>query len=118
MFIMFWINNQNENRWDKFKGGTPYSDVFGGNDGRPLRQVLGEDTGSDQFHLIAGLLNASYFEAKAGAGVTEYIITVQQFWDLYYGSLEIPDAYGSLRDMIEANYHSTPGSDCEITING
>ena len=108
----------NTNKWEDFEGGTPYNTVFGGNDGRPLRLVLGQDTGSEQFHLIAGLLNAIYFEAKAGAGVTEYIITIQQFWDLFYGRLEIPNAYSSLRDMIEANYHNTPGSDCDITITG
>ena len=80
----------------------------------PLRQILNEDSGSVQFHLIAGLLNASYFDKNDA----DYFLTVQQFWDLYDGTLEIPNAYSSLKDMISANYHQTPGSDCEFTVGG
>lgn len=114
------IEGKKGNSWEHFKGGTPYSDVFGFNISdaeRSLRQVLNEDSGSEQFHLIAGLLNARYFERKS-AGATEYIFTEQQFWDLYNGTLEIPDAYSSLRDLIESNYHHGPNSDCGITVNG
>jgi hypothetical protein len=109
--------------WNDYEGGTSYNDTgigtnlgFGGGDTRPLRQVMGEEPGSDQFHLIAGLLNATYFEARATP--TEYFMTVQQFWYLFNNPTQVPDAYISLRDLIEANYHETPGSGCDITIGG
>jgi hypothetical protein len=110
------------NQWQDYKDGTLYNNVFGANiadPNRSLREVLNQDNGSDQFHLIAGLLNAAYFEAKAGsAAASEYIFTVEQFWALYDHRLDIPDAYSSLRDLIESNYHNSPGTDCGITING
>jgi hypothetical protein len=114
------MKDKKGNKWEHFSGGTRYIDVFGSNipdSERPLRQVLNEDNGSEQFHLIAGLLNARYYERKSG-GQTEYIFTEAQFWDLYHGKQEIPDSYSSLRDLIESNYHQGPNSDCGITVNG
>ncbi len=100
------------NKWDHYTGGTPYSDVFGGLDNRPLRQVLNEDNGSEAFHLIAGLLNARYFDDKAGGGPTQYFMTTAQFWDMYDDPSKVPPGYGSLRDLVESNYHGTPGTGC------
>ena len=114
------IEDQQGNKWEHFNGGTRYIDVFGSdisNPERSLREVLNQDNGSEQFHLIAGLLNARYYERKS-PGTTEYFITEAQFWDLYHGNLQIPDAYSSLRDLIASNYHLGPNSDCGITVNG
>ena len=110
-------NTQQSTSYD---GGTTYfiddtgtkNYVFGD---RPLRVILNEDPGSDNFHLIAGLLNASYFEAKALAsgGTTQYFFTVAQFWNMYDnpGSYFVaPFPYTSLVDLISSNYHFGPGS--------
>lgn len=103
-------------KYKHYKNGSIYSVVFGlniPNPDRPLRVVLNEDSGSDQFHLIAGFLNASYFEAKAGFGGTSlYMFTTAQFWAMYDGSMPVPDAYSSLVDLISSNYHGVPGDDC------
>ena len=109
------ISGKNGKKWDHYTGGTPFNSVFGGGDSRSLREFLNEEPGSDYFHLIAGLLNARYFESVSPAGRTQYIFTTQQFWDMYNGNLEIPDAYASLRDLIESNYspfYRTPGDEC------
>jgi hypothetical protein len=104
------------NQFSDYRGGTRYSDVFGSNiyrPNRPLRKVLNQDSGTDQFHLIAGLLNARYFGAKAGFGSSsEYMFTEAQFWAMYNGTMQVPDAYNSLRDLIESNYHGVPGDAC------
>ena len=109
------VRGENPNKYESYVGGTVYSDVFGSNipdSGRTLREVLNQDEGSDQFHLIAGLLNARYFDAISPAGQTMYIFTTQQFWDMHDHLLNVPDSFNSLRDLIETYYHSTPGGDC------
>ncbi len=98
--------------YNTYSGGTLCSDVFSGSFQKTLREVLNEEPGSDEFHLIAGLLNARYFEAKAGGGPTQYFMTTDQFWAMYDGTLAIPPGYGSLRDLIESSYHLEPGSHC------
>ncbi|GEM_PF-3528181 len=101
--------------YDTYSGGTLCSDVFSGSSfDKSLREVLNEESGSDEFHLIAGLLNARYFDAKAaaGGGPTQYFMTTAQFWDMYDERLEVPPGYASLRDLVESNYHGTPGTGC------
>jgi hypothetical protein len=105
-------------KWEDFDGGITFgaagfSDA-GIDSSLSLREVLNLFPGSDHFHYIAGFLNASYFEAIASGPpeTTEYFMTVDQFWDLYHGVEVVPDAYASLKDLIESNYHQIPGSDC------
>ncbi len=99
------------NKASDYVGGTLYSAVFGsGYAGLSLREVMDNNPGSDAFHLIAGLLNARYFEAKAAGKGTQYIFTETQFWDLYNNRLAIPKSYTSLVNLIESNYHNQPGS--------
>ena len=74
--------------------------------------MLNENNGSDEFHLIAGLLNARYFEARAGSSPTQYFMTTAQFWDMYDGTLAVPSGFSSLRDLIESNYNYSPGGSC------
>lgn len=106
-------SDKNGNKFGHYTGGTLYSAVFGSGDNRSLREVLNEESGSDQFHLIAGLLNARYYAAKAGAGGTsEYFMTEDQFWAMYDNPTQVPDAYGSLRNLIETNYHGKPNDEC------
>ena len=109
------IPGENDNKWQSYVGGTVYSDVFGPNipdSGRSLREVLNQDTGSDQFHLIAGLLNARYFDEVSPGSHTMYIFSTQQFWDMHEGLLSVPSPFSSLRHLIESYYHSTPGGGC------
>jgi hypothetical protein len=110
------ITGETGNKYEHYEGGTTYSSIFGSDisdAGRSLREVLNQDSGSSQFHLIAGFLNASYFERKSGyGGSSDYIFSVAQFWAMYDGTMQVPDAYSSLRDLIESNYHGTPGDSC------
>jgi len=104
-----------KNKYQNYEGGTRYTDVFGSNisdPGRSLREVLNEDNGSEQFHLIAGLLNARFFDNMSAGGNTQYIFTETQFWAMYDGNMDVPEAYSSLRDLISSNYHGKPGDDC------
>jgi hypothetical protein len=93
------------NKWSDYTGGTLYSSVFGsGYAGESLREVLNKyesDTidGIKPFHFIAGLLNARYFDAKAGAGTTKYIFTEAQFWILYQMDR------ARLADLCSSNYY-------------
>ena len=98
--------------YQKFSGGTAYGDVFGGGAARSFREILNEDNGSEAFHLIAGLLNCRYFEAKSGGGATQYFMTEAQFWSMYENPESVPLTYNSLRELIESNYHSVPGDYC------
>ena len=98
--------------YQKFSGGTVYSAAFGGSESRTFREMLNEEPGSDAFHLIAGLLNCRYFEAKAGGGATQYFMTEAQFWNMYDNPGAVPQAYSSLRELVEVNYHSVPGDSC------
>lgn len=100
--------------YKRFTGGTYYNDVFGsGYPGMTLREVLNEESGSVGFHLIAGLLNARYFDYKAGLGGDSlYFMTTDQFWAMYDGTFNVPSGYTSLRDLIESSYHLAPGSTC------
>jgi hypothetical protein len=107
------IEGEKGNKYSQYEGGTKHSDAFASADSRSLREVLNEDSGSDDFHLIAGLLNARYYGAKAGFGSSsEYMFTEDQFWAMYSGTMQVPDAYGSLRDLIQSNYHGVPGDAC------
>jgi hypothetical protein len=112
-----WDKTNKKNKWDSYTGGTPFNTVFGGGDTRSLREVLNAEPGSDEFHLIAGLLNASYFQNKAGAGRSLYFLTPDQYWDLLRNPGKVPMAYSSLRNLIETNYHFGPNSDCEEVIS-
>lgn len=107
------IPGKQGNKWDHYTGGTPYSEPFGGDDTRSLREVLNEESGSDKFHWINGLLNAKYFEKMAAGSTTGYFMTTNQFWALKNGNMPIPAPYTSLRDLIESNQHKGPGSDCK-----
>lgn len=103
-------------KWDDFTGGTTYYSVFnknppstnGLNSSSSLREVFNLAEGSDEYHLIAGLLNCRYFDARAGGGVTLYFMTEAQFWDMYNNPSHVPAGYASLRDLIESNYHLLP----------
>ncbi len=109
------INPSKPNKWNSYTGGTLYEDAFGGGyPGKTFREILNEPatSGSEAFHLIAGLLNARYFDYRAAAGGTLYFMTTAQFWDLYEGRSTVPSGYASLRDLIESSYHLQPGSDC------
>jgi len=80
----------------------------------PLREILNDTSVSEsEKDLIAGLLNASYFEHKSEG---KYIFTVAEFRDM----LDHPDKYFSgdnalpyndLAHLISANYDRRPG-DC------
>jgi hypothetical protein len=109
--------NGNGNGNDDYTGGTVIAEF--GTD--TLRELLDHDpnyvenvkgSGIEIVHLVAGLLNARYFDAKGDS--EGYMFTEKQFWALYSGSGEekVPDAYISLRDMIESNYHGVPGDSC------
>jgi len=109
------IDLSKPNKWDSYAGGTLYDDAFGsGYPGKTFREILNEPatSGSEAFHLVAGLLNARYFEYKAGAAGTQYFMTTAQFWSMYEGRSAVPSGYASLRDLIESSYHLGPGSDC------
>lgn len=83
----------------------------------PIREVLCLHSNSDDFHLLAGLLNALYFEAKAGSAEnTQYFMTVAQFWGLYNGTLKYPGCYTSLVDLISSNHHAKPDEVCKEKI--
>ena len=83
----------------------------------PLREALagGMGNGSEPFHLIAGYLNARFFDRMSGAGNTQYIFSEADFWDLFYGRKPVPDAYYSLTDLISQNYYGKPGDACVIS---
>lgn len=106
-------SSNSSDAYDTYSGGTAFNAIFGGTDTRSLREVLNEDTGSDEFHLIAGLLNCRYFEAKAGSGTTLYFMTEDEFWDIYEGRTDLPVGFSSLSELIEYGYHKTPGSECD-----
>lgn len=111
-----WDKVNNKNKWQSYTGGTAFNSVFGGGDARSLREVLNQDSGSNEFHIIAGLLNANYYENKAAGSRSLYFLTVDQFWFLLNNPDKVPEAYSSLRDMIESSYHLGPHSDCDDVI--
>jgi len=98
----------NKNFASNYTGGT-VDPGFGTS--KTLRKILKD--GGNNSHLVAGLLNASYFEAKAGGGTTQYIFTVAEFWDMYNnpGNYFVGDfPYTDLVQLIASNYGGTPNN--------
>jgi len=101
------------NDWADYKGGTDSPDSRLGDINTPLREILNNNPTTLQFHLIAGFLNACYFDAKAASSgnTTEYIFTRAEFWDMLnnptsYFTVNFP--FSSLQSLIETNYHKYP----------
>jgi len=98
-------------QWDSYIEGDSSDSHFGSSS---LREILNDTSVPDsEKDLIAGLLNASYFENKSEG---KYIFTVAEFRDM----LDHPDKYFSgdnalpyldLAHLISANYDRSPG-DC------
>lgn len=101
--------NCKSKKWWHYSGGTPLNSAllgFGGSDDRPLRIVLNKEGGTDIFHLIAGLLNARFYDNPATSA--SYIFTEMEFWAMYHDGSLVPSSYSSLRDLISSNYHNNP----------
>jgi hypothetical protein len=67
-------------------------------------------SGSAEFKiLIAGAINAAYFESLNGSDPTKasYIFSVEEFWQIYHGNLKIPNNV-PLTTYIEASYRDGP----------
>jgi len=83
-----------------------------------LSYIINNKDNTIQFHLIAGLLNSYYYEAKGA----HYIVTPTQYLQILNGSHPIPkaayDIYGGsntdritfLVNLFSSSYHYSPGS--------
>ena len=89
--------------WHYVDGGS----VPGIGSGKPLREILNEDEGSDDFHYAAAYLNIKYFGAN-------YIFNLAQFDTMLANPYGAPwfdstspgyTGYDSLKDLIQKNYH-------------
>lgn len=60
----------NNNKWSNYSGGSTYADAFGIGSTMSMREILNKQSGSDEFHLIAAILNAYH--------VPGYPLTVDQ----------------------------------------
>lgn len=58
------------NKWSDYSGGSTYADAFGTGSITSMREILNKQPGSDEFHLIAAILNAYH--------VPGYPLTVDQ----------------------------------------
>jgi len=111
----------NPNKWENYSGGTAYNSSFlNGNtfnssgdtalDALSLREWLNsagsqnDNYDHDYFHLIAGLLNARFYDNSPGY----YMFSEAEFWEMYNDPSLVPSPYNSLRDLIELNYHNNP----------
>jgi len=109
--------------WDNYTGGSNRTNTpaippsIMPNDTQSLREVLNLYNGDDYFHLIAGFLNAHYFQAKAGSAEdTLYFMSVPQFLDMLGKADSFFDQFGysSLRHMVESNYHNVGTGICSV----
>jgi len=83
-----------------YSGGTPFNDAstgFGGADSRPMREILCDDSGTEQWHFIAALLNASL------PGYN-YVLTKTQVLGLWGGSISKPSGFASLNEFLDSTW--------------
>ena len=84
----------------QYTGGTPFNDVstgFGGSDSRSMREILCTDSGTEQWHCIAALLNAS-------SPSFNYVLTKAQVLGLCDGSIPLPAGYSSLNSFLDSTW--------------
>jgi hypothetical protein len=60
----------NSKQWSAYSGGSTYADAFGTGSTMSMREILNKQPGSEEFHLIAAILNAYH--------VPGYPLTVDQ----------------------------------------
>ncbi len=98
--------------WEAYQGGDRFNQHFTRHsdpENRHFREVL-NGSGSEEFKiLIAGAINAAYFESFNGSDPTKasYIFSVEEFWQIYHGNLKIPNNV-PLTTYIEASYRDGP----------
>ena len=84
----------------RYTGGTPFNDIstgFGGGDARPMRDILCTDSGTEQWHCIAALLNASLPSLN-------YVLTKAQVLGLCDGSIPVPPPFLTLNDFLDSTW--------------
>mgnify|MGYP000456263469 CR=1 FL=1 len=119
----------NVNKWNEYTGGTLFATIFGNHpdtDGKTLREVLNLNIAIDieanpdddgltydaskydkvYFHLIAGLLNAKFFENDLTMD-DSYMFSVKEFWAMYGDASKVPGNM-TLDELISTNYHNNP----------
>lgn len=91
--------NKDKNKWDSYTGGTKFSDsiAFGTGDARAMRDILGKDNGTLEWHLIAALLNACYFEGT-------YILSPAEVRGLCNYSLLPPPPFSDVISFLESTW--------------
>jgi len=87
------------NQCGDYTGGTLYSAVFGHEpldstfSGKSMREILCDGNGSEDWHLVAAMLNAHHYE--------NYILTVQQVIDLRVDPGSYPAGFTSLNSFLD-----------------
>ena len=81
---------------DDYTGGDTFQNAFGSGSTDPMRQILCDDSGSEDFHLVAAMLNAHYF--------SNYILSVDQVKDLNVNRTAYPESYKSLNDFLDSTW--------------
>lgn len=97
----------NANQGENYTGGTLFTATgFTVPSGAPstitIREVLLNYSGSLQFHLAAGWLNANL---SANDPTFQYIVTPAQLLGLANGTIPIPPPYLTLQEFLDKNYH-------------
>lgn len=92
-------SGKNKNKWDSYSGGTKFSDsiAFGNGDNLVMRDILGKENGSLNWHLVAALLNACYFKGT-------YILSPDEVRGLCNHSILPPPPFSDVISFLESTW--------------